>query len=169
GVVWPAVRLFGRPPVGVDLPELVGRYGICFGSHDASSFRSLSHRATNRSRRTTAKREMTRSRSSSHATLTRSCRLTPPAPPAEPSSHARGPAMPGAACLSDPSRLCPRGDSRARAPYFTTQGFAFQMSAAYSAMVRSLENLPDPATLRMAFRAQPSGSAYSAPSRSLAS
>src|SRR5215468_5234494 len=30
------------------------------------------------------------------------------------------------------------------------------MSAAYSAMVRSLENLPDPATLRIAFRAQPS-------------
>ena len=54
-------------------------------------------------------------------------------------------------------------------PYFTMQGFAFQMSAAYSAMVRSLENFPDPATLRMAFRAQPSWSAYSAPSRWLAS
>jgi hypothetical protein len=38
------------------------------------------------------------------------------------------------------------------------------MSAAYSAMVRSLENLPELATLRMALWAQPSGSAYSAQS-----
>ncbi len=53
--------------------------------------------------------------------------------------------------------------------YFTTQGLAFQISAAYSLMVRSLENFPDPATLRMALRAQPSGSAYSTPRRSLAS
>jgi hypothetical protein len=43
--------------------------------------------------------------------------------------------------------------------YVTTQGFAFQIPAAYSAIVRSLENLPDAATLRIAFRAQPSRSA----------
>ena len=43
--------------------------------------------------------------------------------------------------------------------YVTIQGFAFQIPAAYSAIVRSLENLPDAATLRMAFRAQPSRSA----------
>src|SRR5262249_60387269 len=44
----------------------------------------------------------------------------------------------------------------------TGQGSASQMLAAYSAMVRSLENLPELATLRMALRAQASGSAYSA-------
>ena len=43
--------------------------------------------------------------------------------------------------------------------YVTMQGFAFQIPAAYSAIVRSLENLPDAATLRIAFRAQPSRSA----------
>ena len=37
------------------------------------------------------------------------------------------------------------------------------MSAAYSAMVRSLENLPELATLRIALRAQASGSWYRAP------
>ena len=35
------------------------------------------------------------------------------------------------------------------------------MPAAYSAMVRSLENLPEPATFKIALRAQASGSAYS--------
>ena len=43
--------------------------------------------------------------------------------------------------------------------YFTMQGFAFQISAAYSAMVRSLENFPEPATFKIALRAHPSGSA----------
>src|SRR4029450_10295963 len=41
-------------------------------------------------------------------------------------------------------------------------GFTWQMSAAYSAMVRSLENFPELATFRMALRAHASGSAYSA-------
>ncbi len=36
--------------------------------------------------------------------------------------------------------------------YFTGQGFAPQISAAYWAMVRSLENFPEPATLRTALR-----------------
>jgi hypothetical protein len=43
--------------------------------------------------------------------------------------------------------------------YGNGHGAAFQMSAAYSAMVRSLENFPDPATFRMALRAHPSESA----------
>src|SRR5215467_10073846 len=46
----------------------------------------------------------------------------------------------------------------------TTHGLACQMSAAYSAIVRSLENFPELATFRMALRAQASGSAYSAQS-----
>jgi len=44
----------------------------------------------------------------------------------------------------------------------TGHGLACQMSAAYSAMVRSLENLPALATFRIALRAHASGSAYSA-------
>ena len=47
----------------------------------------------------------------------------------------------------------------------TGHGLTRQMSAAYSAMVRSLENLPELATFRMALRAQPSESAYSVTSR----
>lgn len=47
----------------------------------------------------------------------------------------------------------------------TGHGFAFQMSAAYSVMVRSVENLPEPATLRMAIRVHASGSAYSCSNR----
>lgn len=43
--------------------------------------------------------------------------------------------------------------------YGTGQGRAFQISAAYSAIVRSLENRPEPATFRIAFLAQPSRSA----------
>src|SRR6516162_7634883 len=39
----------------------------------------------------------------------------------------------------------------------TGQGVAFQIPAAYSAMVRSLENFPEQATLRMALRAHASG------------
>src|ERR1700757_888654 len=37
--------------------------------------------------------------------------------------------------------------------YRTGQGFTSQMSAAYSAIVRSLENLPELATFRIALRA----------------
>jgi len=44
----------------------------------------------------------------------------------------------------------------------TGHGSTRQMSAAYSAMVRSLENLPEHATLMIAFRVQASGSVYSA-------
>src|SRR5215831_17449770 len=51
----------------------------------------------------------------------------------------------------------------------TEQGFTCQMSDAYSAIVRSLENFPEPATLRMALRAHAAGSAYSAPRRASAS
>jgi hypothetical protein len=43
--------------------------------------------------------------------------------------------------------------------YCTGHGFTPQMPDAYSAMVRSVENLPEPATFRMAFRAQARGSA----------
>ena len=39
--------------------------------------------------------------------------------------------------------------------YGTGHGVAFQMSAAYSAMVRSLENFPEPATFKIALRAHP--------------
>src|SRR4029450_5582865 len=46
--------------------------------------------------------------------------------------------------------------------YDTGHGVACQISAAYSAMVRSLENLPELATLRIALRAHASGSAESA-------
>src|SRR5215468_3955392 len=41
-----------------------------------------------------------------------------------------------------------------RKPQVTGQGLACQISAAYCLIVRSLENLPEPATLRMAFFAQ---------------
>ena len=43
--------------------------------------------------------------------------------------------------------------------YGTGHGLASQISAAYSAMVRSLENLPEAATFRIALRAHPFGSA----------
>jgi len=46
--------------------------------------------------------------------------------------------------------------------YRTGDGFKFQISRAYSMIVRSLENFPEQATLMMAFCAHPSGSAYSA-------
>ena len=51
----------------------------------------------------------------------------------------------------------------------TGHGCTFQMSAAYSATVRSLENFPEPATFKMALRAHSSGSAYNARSCSSAS
>ncbi len=53
-----------------------------------------------------------------------------------------------------------RRDARARVCLQRTgQGFTPQMPDAYSAMVRSLENFPEPATFRMALRAQACGSA----------
>src|SRR6185295_5532773 len=42
----------------------------------------------------------------------------------------------------------------------TGHGFTPQMSSAYSAMVRSLENFPELATFKIALRDQPAGSAY---------
>src|SRR5262249_55701106 len=42
----------------------------------------------------------------------------------------------------------------------TGHGLTCQMSDAYSTIVRSLENLPEPATFRIALRAQAPGSAY---------
>src|SRR4030095_2442506 len=47
----------------------------------------------------------------------------------------------------------------------TGHAFAFQMSAAYSAIVRSLENFPEPATFRIALRDHPAESAYMSHSR----
>jgi hypothetical protein len=45
--------------------------------------------------------------------------------------------------------------------YRTGQGFAFHISVAYSWIVRSLENLPEAATFKIAFRVQSFGWAYS--------
>src|SRR3974390_1584570 len=45
--------------------------------------------------------------------------------------------------------------------YGIGHGSTFQISRAYSAMVRSLQNFPEPATLRMAFRVHAAGSAWS--------
>ena len=53
--------------------------------------------------------------------------------------------------------------------YGTGHGFTSQISDAYSAMVRSLENGPELAILRMAVRVQPSRSAYRVSSRRSAS
>src|SRR5208337_3324566 len=50
--------------------------------------------------------------------------------------------------------------------YGMGHAFTFQMSAAYSAIVRSLENFPELATFRIALCAHAPGSAYKAPSRS---
>src|SRR5262249_5492452 len=68
-------------------------------------------------------------------------------------------------------RARPRGDALARGSRLnsvtptqsTGHGSTFQMSAAYSWMVRSLENLPEQATLMIALRAHASRSAYSRP------
>ena len=46
-----------------------------------------------------------------------------------------------------------------RIAYFTGQGFAFHICSAYSVIVRSLENRPEVATLRIAFPNQSAGSA----------
>src|SRR5580700_4502239 len=50
-------------------------------------------------------------------------------------------------------------------PQGTGQGSAFQIPAAYSAIVRSLENLPEPATFKIALRTQVSWSEYNCVSR----
>jgi len=50
--------------------------------------------------------------------------------------------------------------SKAAQSRATGHGSTFQMSAEYSAIVRSLENFPEPATFKIAFRAQACGSAY---------
>lgn len=55
--------------------------------------------------------------------------------------------------VSTPKQL-PRG-----LHFYTGQAFTFQMSDAYSAIVRSLENFPEPATFRIALRVHPSRSA----------
>src|SRR6266446_5915553 len=49
--------------------------------------------------------------------------------------------------------------------YRTGHGLTLQILFAYSAIVRSLENLPEPATFKMALCAQASGSVYNARSR----
>src|SRR5262245_60242406 len=49
-----------------------------------------------------------------------------------------------------------------RLPHDTGHGVTRQMSAAYSEMLRSLENFPELATLRIAFRAHAWGSRYRA-------
>src|SRR5262249_27548564 len=51
----------------------------------------------------------------------------------------------------------------------TGHGFTCQMSAAYSAIVRSLENLPEPAMFMIALRAHAARSAYSVVSSASAS
>src|SRR5712672_1896077 len=51
----------------------------------------------------------------------------------------------------------------------TGQGLTFQIAAAYSAMVRSLENFPEPATFKMALRTHASGRAYRSSNASSAS
>src|SRR5271165_583160 len=52
--------------------------------------------------------------------------------------------------------------------YDTGHGSAFQISEAYWAMARSLENFPELATFRIALCAHAPGSAYNAPSWSCA-
>ena len=52
--------------------------------------------------------------------------------------------------------------------YGMGHGSTFQMSRAYSAMVRSLENFPELATFRIALRAHSLGFAYNAPAASCA-
>ncbi len=59
------------------------------------------------------------------------------------------------------SSLASGGSARFTRPFHGTgQGVTPQIFVAYCAMVRSLENLPDPAILRIALRAQTSPSAY---------
>ena len=53
--------------------------------------------------------------------------------------------------------------------YGTGHGLAFQISAAYCAIVRSLENFPEPAMFRIPLRAHWSWSAWSSHNRRSAS
>ena len=48
--------------------------------------------------------------------------------------------------------------------YSIGHGLTFQISLAYSEIVRSLENFPEPATFKIALRAQASVSSYKAQS-----
>ena len=79
----------------------------------------------------------------------------------------------GTRCRARPSCACCAGlpmrrgaampsTSDLQSGYCTGDGFKFQISFAYSLMVRSLENFPQQATLMIALRAHASGSAYSA-------
>src|SRR5262249_25755778 len=68
----------------------------------------------------------------------------------------------GASLVSDTINRCQNPDSQ-KVSQFTGQGVTSQIPAAYSMIVRSLENLPEQATLRMALRDQASGSAYNSP------
>jgi hypothetical protein len=49
--------------------------------------------------------------------------------------------------------------------YGTGHGFTFQISVAYSVIVRSVENFPELATFKMVFRAQASGLLYKSSNR----
>ena len=83
-------------------------------------------------------------------------RVVLPLEPGQVHQHlARGAVYPPAERSSRRSR---RFSHRSRS-YGTGHGLASQISAAYSAMVRSLENLPEAATFRIALRAHPFGSA----------
>ena len=53
----------------------------------------------------------------------------------------------------------------AAAVHPTGHGFTFQIPAAYSAIVRSLENFPEPATFKIVVRAHALGLAYKLRSR----
>ncbi len=77
--------------------------------------------------------------------------LNPPFPPANPTPGRNAPAE------------CPRPPQN---PHTVGQGVRFQMSEAYSAIVRSLENFPDPAIFKIALRENSSRSAYNRPTRS---
>src|SRR5215472_18638343 len=77
----------------------------------------------------------------------------------------------GSISISFGAGLAASGEMVMSAPscYGTGHGFAFQISAAYSAMVRSLENFPDPAIFRITLRAHASPSEYNSQSRRSAS
>ena len=57
------------------------------------------------------------------------------------------------------NRLTEERRNSAPLPYVTGHGFAFQISFAYCAIVRSLENAPEAAIFMTTLRAQTSGSA----------
>ena len=70
---------------------------------------------------------------------------------------AKGTSLDGA--TPAPRVLAPWPPRIRRRRYCTGDGFKFQISFAYSVIVRSLENFPQQATLMRAFLAQASGSA----------